>query len=89
MSGQPENPAAFPHDEKWGDGAHYLSRPGMTLRDYFAAAALTGMMGNSGLNNQLAEMADQEGVTVEQLIADCCYAHADALLAERAKAGAA
>jgi len=37
----PENPQAFPHwSEPWG-GKPKLENHGMTLRDYFAAAALS------------------------------------------------
>lgn len=35
MSEKPENPPAFPRDER------YLGHNGMTLRDYFAGQAIT------------------------------------------------
>jgi hypothetical protein len=40
MSNKPENPLAFAHNELNDDGSHYVTHSGMTLRDYFAAAAL-------------------------------------------------
>ena len=46
----------------------------MTLRDYFAAQAMTA-------NIQYANKADQS----DQSIAEWCYAIADAMLAERSK----
>lgn len=48
--------------------------PGMTLRDYFAASALQGEIGYSGV----------EGV-VPELTASRCYEMADAMIAEREK----
>jgi hypothetical protein len=41
MAGKEEQ--AFPFQVKTGDGAHYI-HPGMSLRDYFAASALTGLI---------------------------------------------
>lgn len=34
-----DNPPAFPYDEKSGDGSHWHSHPGMSLRDWFASQA--------------------------------------------------
>lgn len=45
---------------------------GMTLRDYFAAAYLTGAAGNPEYSHLKSE-----------LIAESAYNHADAMLAER------
>ena len=42
-----EGGPAFPFREQDGEGG-YERFPGMSLRDYFAAAALQGLMGNSG-----------------------------------------
>lgn len=53
---------------------HYGTTPGMTLRDYFAAAALQGMLTDSciqGSDSQFAESA---------------YSYADAMLKAREKA---
>ena len=65
-TGGPAFPVRWPHlDEQTG---------GMTLRDYFAAAALTGYLaaGNTGgWSNGLA--------------AEKAYSYADAMLKERAK----
>ena len=47
--------------------------PGMSLRDYFAAAALTGLLANPGYN-LTAKIASEEASL-----------QADAMLAERAK----
>lgn len=50
--------------------------PGMSLRDYFAGHALSGLM------STVADMA--KGTTVDTIAADC-YGVADAMLAERSK----
>lgn len=59
---KPENPLAFPHN---GNGS------GMTLRDYFAAAALQGLINTAPI------MFDMEQV------AKSAYKQADAMLKAR------
>lgn len=68
---------AFPVTEN--EKQMLITRPGMTLRDYFAAAALTGCMTGAG----------EDGVTDRDapMIAEYCYRLADALLAERGRKG--
>lgn len=62
----PKNPRAFPGESK----NHYLL--GMTLRDYFAAAALQGLIANHGNSDR-------------KYRAETAYQFADAMLAERLK----
>jgi hypothetical protein len=62
-----ENPQAFPSN----DGLKSYDAPGMTLRDYFAAAALTGLLAN-GVGD----------CTFEEIVQDALNA-ADCLLAAR------
>lgn len=58
--------------------------PGMSLRDYFAAAALTGIKANDDLLKRL--MAISKGVAPQQdFIAKMAYADADAMIAERSR----
>lgn len=68
------NPPAFP-SERAG-----LMYQGMTMRDYFAAAALQGMAAGAywaeNFNGSPSHMAP---------VAQMAYAAADAMLAERAK----
>lgn len=48
------NILAFPQGNEWMDAEgnmRLIHQGGMTLRDYFAAAALQGMMSNAGYNN--------------------------------------
>lgn len=76
-------PPAFPH--AYAENMVYLNADhGMTLRDYFAAAALTGIVANPDHSKFMAGM----GVNAEQFRKDCTsavYLYADAMLAERAK----
>ena len=71
-----DNPQAFPvpannyHPEQ----GVMFPQEGMTLRDYFAAKAMQGMLGSNW--NPLTDRA---------LIAEMAYKVADAMLTERAK----
>ena len=63
-----------------GYSESYVSRKfrvlsGMSLRDYFAASALQGLMANNRL----------EAKGAEKNIPEICYGFADAMLAERNK----
>lgn len=53
---------------------------GMTLRDYFAAKALSGMLADPAVGT--SHKSPQEGAAA---LANVCYMLADAMLAERAK----
>jgi len=61
---------AFPFREQDGEGG-YERFPGMSLRDYFAAAALTGIL------------ADPNGSGHLQEVSGFAYLVADAMLAAR------
>jgi hypothetical protein len=61
------NPPAFPTDPMAGNERNQ----GMTLRDYFAAAALTGLCTSHH--------------NCEQMLAEWSYRQADAMLAAREK----
>ena len=66
---------AFPetHVISHGDAPGWMGRTGMTLRDYFAASAMHGQIGNQTRREDLADLAERS------------YLAADALLAERGK----
>jgi len=69
---------AFPFTERDGNGEHYHSHGGMTLRDWFAGQALAGMLASEG----------DEGGYQPDVAADRAYRVADAMLAARlAKTG--
>ncbi|WP_333571343.1 hypothetical protein [Sphingomonas sp.] len=80
-----DNPFAFPCvDQRDANGVGLTEgSPGMTLRDYFAGQALPETI-------KLAE-ADPRVTSsnIDATVARACYALADAMLAERAKGGAA
>lgn len=65
---------AFPAAREHG------SEPGMSLRDYFAAKAMTGWLGSYGPNNALDDV-----VRYGDFLADRFYLLADAMLAARSK----
>lgn len=83
-----EGGRAFPEPGVWDGnrdtvnpvGAYY-DAGGMSLRDYFAAKALQGIMGN-GAYHLTGEHFD--GSDAKEIASDC-YALADAMIAERAK----
>ena len=82
---------AFPVTKRWMesymDGSGYDRKKeviglngGMTLRDYFAAAALQGIIAN-GPNAQLMDVA--QGLRGGKHEVEAAYVWADAMLAER------
>jgi hypothetical protein len=66
---------AFPR----ADDSRYVGQLGMTLRDYFAAAALPAILANQAT---LADMGKSFG---DEQVASDCYIIADRMLEERAK----
>ena len=59
---------------------------GMTLRDYFAAAALTGDLARLSDPDAVRfrmKLAEAEGVGFLEATAKIAYEHADAMMAER------
>lgn len=75
MTNKPENPGAFPMYSEVGN----LHQEGMTLRDYFAAAALTGMLANPNVSSAI------KGDDASEVLATQAFKDADAVLAERSK----
>lgn len=75
MSEKPNNPPAFPHEDM------HDVRPGMTLRDWFAGQAMTGMLAHS------TRYRPREGAPANwhEAIAEEAFQIADALLSHRAK----
>lgn len=75
MSAINDGGPAFPRDTKWNlDGSVSQSgSKGMSLRDWFAGMALSGILNNS---NAFANMGDKD-------VAENCYRAADAMLAAR------
>lgn len=73
MADQPQNPTAFPNSAKLYGG--------MTLRGYFAAAALPAVVAATSAGQHMLS-----GVgTVHDMIAQDAYRLADAMLRERGK----
>jgi hypothetical protein len=78
---------AFPFTERCGDGSHYHSHSGMTLRDYFAAKFAHAELMTCGVPgkacNALIAAAANAGRKVETQIAFNAYEMADAMLKAR------
>lgn len=72
--------SAFPMYSEIGN----LHATGMSLRDYFAAAALQGMVSNAALMNHKRENGRNIACFNYTNVAEC-YALADAMIAERNK----
>lgn len=81
MIDKPENPQAFPCS-RWTSNNQDVHE-GMTMRDYFAAAALTGFTANEQLINIAHKTATELGKDPEEITAIMCYGFADALLKVR------
>lgn len=77
-SDKPENPSAFPHQHRASDSKiiEQYSDYGLTMRDYFAAAALQGILAKEGAGT---------GVEWVKCTALEAYQYADHMLAERSK----
>lgn len=59
-----------------------LDEPGMTLRDYFAAQALAGMLGGP-MANSIHPISEKRGVSTATASAIASYEFADAMLEAR------
>lgn len=82
MTRKPENPAAYPGAcTSEGYAPNYGSvNEGMTLRDYFAAAALPGVMKRA--RGEIDGLTGSENMLLQCQVA---YEFADGMLIERSK----
>lgn len=82
MSEPSDGGPAFPHDLEKHEGLLTTRFHGMSLRDYFAAAALTGFLASRSSGQPVANIADSEvPLTVH------AYRLADAMLKARKLGG--
>jgi hypothetical protein len=83
MSDEIKNQPAFPqHSWQRIDKVEVGEcQPGMTMRDYFAASTLTGLLRNDFWNEHWLK----ESPTAISAIAEDCYKMADAMLTARNK----
>jgi hypothetical protein len=70
-----KNPPAFPAPA----GVSHITEQGMTLRDYFAAKALQGLLANPKLQKEILA----QGGCLSGWIEDSAYGFADAMLKAR------
>ena len=85
MTDKPENPQAFPMEKQQQSATGYLDQRGMTLRDYFAGLAMAGLLSNPVHRDRLDDDEGFAGQTFGEANSTISYAHADAMLKERAK----
>lgn len=78
---------AFPSQPLGSDGLP-MHEPylGMTLRDYFAAHALQGML-SGPIAGGIQAAAKERGKAEDEIVASAAYEFADALLSQREKNG--
>lgn len=72
------NPPAFPGVDEAGDPFN-----GMTLRDYFAAQAMTAVMPAVMTELKKTRGSIKEAIRLQALSAETCYSLADAMLKAR------
>lgn len=73
---------AFPMVRDMTNKPNWDYHPGMSLRDYFAGMALQGILSNpTTVTAKLFRSAD--GFMNSEMISDCAYEQADALLERR------
>ena len=68
-NGKETGGSAFPHE-------NHLSHRGMTLRDYFAAKALQGLLADPVTDDEMT-------CDIAKIYARCSYEYADAMLRAR------
>ena len=74
-----------PADGGGAFGDHAIKQGGLTVRDYFAAKALQGIMANEAAVQRYATQSQAEGFEPIVLMTTMAYYSADMMLAERAK----
>ncbi len=75
--------AAFPGTQYANGISPTGHSEGMTLRDYFAAKVLSGIMSNAGALSHFSHNATGSARSTDDKIASAVYAMADAMLAAR------
>ena len=79
------NTPAFPMQPTMAGGEYCEGYDGMTLRDYFAAKAMQGLLANSAWLNTVANQTNNrsDGITLDSVNAARAYSAADAMLKTR------
>lgn len=78
MENKPENPNAFPHG--YGTDVYERCEQGMTLRDYFAAKAMQGLLSNP---EWMKIYNGEKYLMQKEIICEVSYVQADAMLKQR------
>lgn len=86
MSNISDGGRAFPCEGGATSGLH--ADPGMSLLEYFAAAALTGLLSSiasDDVRKAIIKGAENRGMSKESFVAETAYVHAVAMLAASSK----
>jgi hypothetical protein len=85
MTDIPDNPPAFPVADCDTEG-RTVFQGGMTLRDYFAAAALQGMLASmdEAQSSAILDQCAKHKKLPQEVVAATAYRQADAMLKARA-----
>lgn len=81
MTNKIDGGAAFPQSGY----AHWAPEGGMTLRDYFSAKAMQGMMSNDNLLNRYKISGEENHISPDVMACTAAYSMADAMLEARNK----
>lgn len=72
-----DNPLAFPTYDHHANGQQFLAEVGMTLRDYFAAKAISAVLAPNPVTGQFALVSDFDACAIT------AYKMADSMLKAR------
>jgi len=77
-----EIPRAFPRPYSESEKFHHFALPGMTMRQYYKAHAMAGLLANQEGLMIIADTAKLKDVSSEKLLVCLTGVHADAQLKE-------
>lgn len=77
--------SAFPGFQPSEGSSFVYADGGMTLRDWFAGQALSGICSDERNMSAMTRVAEAEGLDLTQYVSSSAYEMADAMLAERSK----
>ena len=82
MNDIPAFPRPFSEDT-YLEGVDYVAQDGMTLRDYFAAKAMQGILTNEASHSVVMKVSHELAMTEELAISKMSYVMADAMMKAR------
>lgn len=79
--------SAFPHEEQMDSFTSKIIQcsQGLSIRDYFAAKAMQGMLSNDEMISRYGACAKENNISPDIVLATAAYGISDAMISERAK----